>query len=208
MKILSRFFKTEKSKKKKLKDVFEKNWYNPDLDSLLNTKNRTPVERLLNNISTTYYEMISNTYRAYIDISILDRNQNTFNRIYNDIYELNKIFSQSKECSNDLTLLILNISKICMITLGYINSIDGYDKEVKNINRIITSISEEFGDGNIDDIFLKRKSYSKDTIDYFVSSIYTLYSKVGVELNNTIVNNNKDYRKVAKTKSIYGKGMI
>ena len=202
MGILSFFVKKKKPKRKFdiIRFSFKKNWYSKELDSLLNTKECTRVERLLNNLSDRFFNMISAIDRASNDISILKEAEDESSEVYNDIYELNKIFALSHECKNDTVNLVINTSKISIMISKVLNNIN-YDTEIENISKIydkLKTIFEIFGNGNIMDLYNKKTSLSKLDIEVIINNYFIIYQKL-VSLNKNLVYYNKVYRNQLKS---------
>lgn len=202
MEILKKFF-TKKKPKRKFDDIrfsFKNNWYSKELDSLLNTKECTRVERLLNNLSDRFFNMISAIDRASNDISILKEAKDESSEVYTEVYELSKIFSLSHECINDTVNLVINTSKICIMISKVLNNIN-HDAEYENISKIygkFKTMLDILGNGNIVDLYNNKIQLSKVEIEVLITNYYIIYQKL-VSLNKNLVYNNKVYRNQLKS---------
>lgn len=202
MEILKKFF-TKKKPKRKFDDIrfsFKNNWYSKELDSLLNTKECTRVERLLNNLSDRFFNMISAIDRASNDISILKEAKDESSEVYTEVYELSKIFSLSHECINDTVNLVINTSKICIMISKVLNNIN-HNTEYENISKIydkFKTMLDILGNGNIVDLYNKKIQLSKVEIEVLITNYYIIYQKL-VSLNKNLVYNNKVYRNRLKS---------
>lgn len=202
MEILKKFF-TKKKPKRKFDDIrfsFKNNWYSKELDSLLNTKECTRVERLLNNLSDRFFNMISAIDRASNDISILKEAKDESSEVYTEVYELSKIFSLSHECRNDTVNLVINTSKICIMISKVLNNIN-HDDEYENISKIydkFKTMLDILGNGNIVDLYNNKIQLSKVEIEVLITNYYIIYQKL-VSLNKNLVYNNKVYRNQLKS---------
>jgi hypothetical protein len=202
MEILKKFF-TKKKPKRKFDDIrfsFKNNWYSKELDSLLNTKECTRVERLLNNLSDRFFNMISAIDRTSNDISILKEAKDESSEVYTEVYELNKIFSLSHECKNDTVNLVINTSKICIMISKVLNNIN-HNAEYENISKIydkFKTMLDILGNGNIVDLYNNKIQLSKVEIEVLITNYYIIYQKL-VSLNKNLVYNNKVYRNQLKS---------
>jgi hypothetical protein len=202
MGILSIFF-LKKTPKRKFDDIrfsFKNNWYSKELDSLLNTKECTRVERLLNNLSDRFFNIISAIDRTSNDISILKEAKDESSEVYTEVYELNKIFSLSHECRNDTVNLVINTSKICIMISKVLNNIN-HDDEYENISKIygkFKTMLDILGNGNIVDLYNTKIQLSKVEIEVLITNYYIIYQKL-VSLNKNLVYNNKVYRNQLKS---------
>lgn len=202
MEIFKKFF-TKKKPKRKFDDIrfsFKKNWYSKELDSLLNTKECTRVERLLNNLSDKFFNMISAIDRTSNDISILKEAKDESSEVYTEVYELNKIFSLSHECKNDAVNVVINTSKICIMISKVLNNIN-HDAEIENISTIydkFKTMLDILGNGNIVDLYNNKIQLSKVEIEVLITNYYIIYQKL-VSLNKNLVYNNKVYRNQLKS---------
>lgn len=202
MGILSIFF-LKKTPKRKFDDIrfsFKKNWYSKELDSLLNTKECTRVERLLNDLSDRFFNMISAIDRTSNDISILKEAKDESSEVYTEVYELSKIFSLSHECINDTVNLVINTSKICIMISKVLNNIN-HDAEYENISKIygkFKTMLDILGNGNIVDLYNNKIQLSKVEIEVLITNYYIIYQKL-VSLNKNLVYNNKVYRNQLKS---------
>lgn len=202
MEIFKKFF-TKKKPKRKFDDIrfsFKKNWYSKELDSLLNTKECTRVERLLNDLSDRFFNMISAIDRTSNDISILKEAKDESSEVYTEVYELSKIFSLSHECINDTVNLVINTSKICIMISKVLNNIN-HDDEYENISKIygkFKTMLDILGNGNIVDLYNTKIQLSKVEIEVLITNYYIIYQKL-VSLNKNLVYNNKVYRNQLKS---------
>lgn len=202
MEIFKKFF-TKNKPKRKFDDIrfsFKKNWYSKELDSLLNTKECTRVERLLNNLSDRFFNMFSAIDRTSNDISILKEAKDESSEVYTEVYELNKIFSLSHECRNDTVNLVINTSKICIMISKVLNNIN-HNTEYENISKIydkFKTMLDILGNGNIIDLYNKKIQLSKVEIEVLITNYYIIYQKL-VSLNKNLVYNNKVYRNQLKS---------
>lgn len=202
MEILKKFF-TKKKPKRKFDDIrfsFKKNWYSKELDSLLNTKECTRVERLLNNLSDRFFNIISAIDRASNDITILKEVDDDIGDVYNDVYELVKIFSLSHDCKNDVVNLIINTSKIAIMISKVLNTIN-YNSEIDELSEIynkLKDILEILGSGNIIDLYNKKIHLLKIDIVCIINNYYIIYQNL-LSLNKDLVYCNKVYRNQLKS---------
>ena len=184
-----------------IKKSFKERWYDKELDSLFNTKQHTPAERLLHQIVTYIVDLVYDTLSAYNDITILTSSAYHGNDMYANVYDLNKIFSLGKFCERDTFNLCINISKVA-ITIC--NNIEGIDNSA-HIEKILDSLESTLitlRDQNIDDVYNNRVYYSDKSLELLTTQFYNIYTLL-YGLNQDIVYNNKVYRNRVKTTHRY-----
>lgn len=201
MGFLSNLFKRKKkpvSRFQQIKHSFKKRWYNKELDSLLNTKQNTPVERMLRQIVSYHVDIVSAIISSSNDITILSYPIDNSQNIYNCVYELNKIFSLKKNCENDVFNLCINLSKVSIMICNNLEDINS--KHVLELQIKLNDILEILGDSNIIRIYDNTDSYNRHTLELLVTHFYSIYKLLYI-INQDIVYNNKVYRNQLKSMS-------
>lgn len=184
-----------------IKKSFKEKWYNKELDSLFNTKQHTPAERLLHQIVTYNVEIVSAIISSSNDITILTCPVDHDDDMYNNIYELNKIFSLGKNCERDLFNLCINISKVAIMVCNNIEDLDN-NRYIPELRSILETSLLVLGDHDIEEVYRNRISYSKKSLELLSTHFYTIY-RLLYSINQEIVYGNKVYRNQLKATHQY-----
>lgn len=184
-----------------IKKSFKDKWYDKELDSLFNTKQHTPAERLLHQIVTYIVDLVYDTVSAYNDITVLTSPVCHEDDMYTSVYDLNKIFSLEKFCERDTFNLCINISKVAIMICNNIECIDNSVYIEKILDRLESTLLT-LRDQNIDDVYNNRVYYSDKSLELLITQFYNIYTLL-YGLNQDIVYNNKVYRNQVKTTHRY-----
>lgn len=179
-----------------IKKSFKEKWYNKELDSLYNTKQHTPAERLLHHLVAYNAEIVSSIVSSSKDITILTCPTDYCADVYNITYDLSKIFSLGKNCERDVFNLCINISKVAIMICNNLDSIDMPDYTAGLLDIMENALSL-LGDYDIKSVYNNKVSYDTKTLELLSSQLYQYYVRLYL-INKNIVYNNKVYRNQLK----------
>lgn len=184
-----------------IKKSFKEKWYDKELDSLFNTKQHTPAERLLHQIVTYIVDLVYDTVSAHNDITVLTSPVCHEDDMYVNVYDLNKIFSLGKFCERDAFNLCINISKVVIMICNNLEDIDNCLYIEKILDRLESTLST-LGDHDIEEVYRNHVSYSTKSLELLTTQFYNIYTLLH-GLNQDIVYKNKVYRNQVKSTHRY-----